>query len=110
MVENVCLTGAGPAFGLAVQGGNEDVTSGNAVATDAAGNVYVAGTFEDTLTLGSGADTLTLTGNGSSDGFVAKYSAGGALIWAQALGGAGLVPGPGHRRGLQRQRRCGGFL
>ncbi|GAA4364086.1 hypothetical protein GCM10023185_33290 [Hymenobacter saemangeumensis] len=54
------------------------------VATDPAGNVYVAGNFTTTLSLGS----TTFTGNGP-DGFLAKYDAQGNVLWAYQVGGAG---------------------
>lgn len=50
-----------------------DVTSGNAVATDAAGNVFVVGT-------GGG------FGKGQRDAFVAKYGAAGELLWTRHVG------------------------
>ncbi len=50
--------------------------------TDAAGNGYVAGDFDGTLTLGSGLSRVTLNGGG---GFVAKYSASGLLLWARGI-------------------------
>jgi hypothetical protein len=55
------------------------------VAVDAAGNVYTAGTFENTLTLG----TTRLTSAGDHDGFVAEYTSGGTVPWATRMGGTG---------------------
>ncbi len=52
-------------------------------ATDAAGNVYVTGRFTGTGTFGA----TTLTSAGVNDGYVAKYSGSGALIWARRFGG-----------------------
>jgi hypothetical protein len=57
----------------------------NRVAVDAAGNVYTAGVFENTLTLGA----TRLTSAGDHDGFVAKYTPAGNLLWASRLGGTG---------------------
>ncbi|GGF18929.1 T9SS type A sorting domain-containing protein [Hymenobacter cavernae] len=55
------------------------------VATDAQGNVYLAGSFDHTIHLGS----LVLTSRGFSDVFVAKWSpATGSFVWAQQAGGA----------------------
>lgn len=55
------------------------------VATDAAGNVFVAGWFDGTMTLG---DTVLSTGNDEfvNNYFVAKYSPGGDLLWARTTG------------------------
>jgi hypothetical protein len=58
---------------------------GMAVATDATGNIYVAGNFDSpTLVLG----TITLT-NSSTNGdiFVAKYDPAGNVVWARSYGG-----------------------
>jgi hypothetical protein len=52
-------------------------------ATDASGNVYVTGTFDNTITLGR----TTLTSLGNADGFLLKLSPGGEVIWAASLGG-----------------------
>nr|GEZ77608.1 hypothetical protein [Tanacetum cinerariifolium] len=56
----------------------------SAQATDAAGNLYVAGGFNDVLQLG----TTTLTSTSSARCFLAKYSrATNSFVWAQLLGG-----------------------
>ena len=56
----------------------------SATATDASGNVYVAGTFGGTIALGS----TVLTSAGQSDLFVAKYvPSTSTWAWAQAGGG-----------------------
>lgn len=58
----------------------------SATAVDDTGNVYLAGTFTGTITLG----TTSLTSAGSSDGFVAKWSpTSGNFVWAQRAGGTG---------------------
>lgn len=54
------------------------------VATDAAGNVYVAGEFQMELSLGE----LTLTSvNGTGDVFLIKLSPDGQVIWGKSAGG-----------------------
>jgi hypothetical protein len=58
---------------------------GSAIASDAAGNVLVAGGFDDTVDLGSG----PLKSAGSSDVYVAKYSPDGELLWSRGFGGSG---------------------
>ncbi|MGY3089213.1 hypothetical protein ACVWYF_002253 [Hymenobacter sp. UYAg731] len=70
----------------------------NATATDASGNVFVTGTFQNTATFGS----TTLTSAGSFDVFVAKWSpATQDYVWAQRAGGTdndqarGLAVGSG---------------
>lgn len=58
----------------------------NAVATDASGNVYVAGQFSGTVTLGTFSFSAPAgTGN---NGFIAKWSpANKSFSWARQLGG-----------------------
>jgi hypothetical protein len=54
------------------------------VVTDPAGNVYIAGSFRSqTLTV----DTTTLTSQGFSDIFLAKYDAAGNPLWLKGAGG-----------------------
>src|SRR5690242_907995 len=53
---------------------------------DDSGNVYITGVFYDTMYL----DNTMLTGYGSTDIFVAKYSPNGTLIWASKAGGPGI--------------------
>src|SRR3954452_14370463 len=72
------------AFGL----GSTDITS-TAVVSDAAGNTYVAGGFQGTVNF-SPTGRYNLASRGSRDIFLAKYSPSGALVWADAFGGAGI--------------------
>ena len=55
----------------------------NAVATDAAGNSYVTGSFSGTARWG----TIVLTSRGQSDLYVAKYSPAGKPQWVSQIGG-----------------------
>ena len=87
IARNIALTGTATAFGWAV-GATTSTSTGNAVTTDNAGNVYVAGSFSGKLTLGSGASSQVLTAQGTQDGFVAKYTAAGALVWVRDVGGS----------------------
>ncbi len=54
------------------------------VATDAAGDTYVAGSFTQPITLAAG---TVLTSTSGSDGFVAKYGPTGTLLWHRQLTG-----------------------
>jgi hypothetical protein len=58
---------------------------------DASGNIYVAGRFSGTCDFdpGSGVSNLVATSASSTDGFMAKYSAQGALLWAKPFRGNG---------------------
>jgi len=49
---------------------------------DGAGNTYLSGAFENTMTVGS----TTLTSNGGRDLFIAKYDPAGTLLWASSAG------------------------
>ena len=72
-------------------GGSATATTKIRTATDAAGNVYVTGVFEGTKTFG----TFTLTAQGSTDAFIAKFDATGTCIWARNFGGSGATVGNG---------------
>src|SRR5207248_3090451 len=76
-------------FGFALRLGGAISDMGRAVAADAAGNVYVTGTFGGTVNFDPGAGTFNLTSAGFDDVFVAKYTSAGALVWAGDIGGAG---------------------
>lgn len=63
---------------------------GQAVASDAKGNVYIAGTFRRSVDFDPSSGTAKRTSNGLDDIFVAKYSPSGDLIWAKSFGGPGV--------------------
>lgn len=56
-----------------------------ALAADAFGNVLVLGSFGNSINF----DSTTLTNNGNSHVFIAKYDANGNVLWAKSLGGYG---------------------
>jgi hypothetical protein len=62
---------------------------GTGIATDASGNVFVAGFYSAALTLynANGTTGATLPFTGGFDGFVAKYSSAGAVLWAAQIAG-----------------------
>jgi hypothetical protein len=59
--------------------------SGQSILTDAKGDVYVAGSFSNTLHFG----TLKAISHGEDDLFILKYSANGQPIWLKGYGGPG---------------------
>jgi Thrombospondin type 3 repeat/Beta-propeller repeat len=64
------------------------------IAIDSAGHSYVSGSFSGTATFGLDFPTeTTLTAAGLQDIFVAKYGAGGALVWANRAGSTGFDEG-----------------
>ena len=56
------------------------------VTSDATGNVYVAGEFENGINVGG----INLSSSGSSDIYVAKLNYSLDAIWAKSTGGAGI--------------------
>lgn len=73
------------------QGADDD--EGMAVATDAAGNIYVTGSFES-QTITFGATTLTNAATtGVSDIFHVKYNPAGNVLWANSYGGTQVETG-----------------
>ena len=64
-----------------------DVDEGG-VAVDTAGNVYVSGGFDNTLSFGNGIYLTNLAPDAIfGDAFVAKYNSAGSIQWAQSTGG-----------------------
>jgi len=62
-------------------GSTHDYAYGVAVATD--GGIIVTGTFGATASFGG----TSLVSLGDTDAYVAKYTSGGAPVWARRLGG-----------------------
>ena len=58
-----------------------------ALAVDSAGNVAIGGSAEEGLPLKPLSTPLQSTYGGSGDGFVARFDAGGSLLWSTYLGG-----------------------
>ncbi len=57
------------------------------LAADPDGSVYVTGTFSGSVDFDPGSGVTVLTSIGLADIFLAKYSATGALVWADRIGG-----------------------
>jgi len=72
-------------WAFSVGGPGDDAAS--AVAAGAGGSVYLGGAFTGTADFGPGTETASLTSPGGLDGFLARYSDGGALTWLQGLSG-----------------------
>ncbi|MFO0565671.1 MAG: hypothetical protein U0263_08415 [Polyangiaceae bacterium] len=65
--------------------GGPDGDAAQALAVNAAGTIFVAGTFSGLLDFGAG---ISLTSAGGSDAFVAALDASGGPKWAKRFGGA----------------------
>ena len=66
------------------------VMSVGSVATDPAGNIYIASSFNKaTMTIGSTTLTNSVSSGASQDVFVAKYTPAGVPVWATSIGGPG---------------------
>jgi hypothetical protein len=80
----VARVGPTGTFSWVTVGASKHDQRGRAVALDGAGNVIVAGEFQQTLTLGG----KTFSSNaGTRDIFVAKLSPAGKVLWVQTFGG-----------------------
>lgn len=60
------------------------------IALDGDGNVYLVGSFADTVDFDMGPGTHWMQPQGYGDGFLARYDDAGGLDWVLALGGDGL--------------------
>jgi hypothetical protein len=76
-----------------VRAGGTGFDSAEGMAVDASGGVFVVGRFQNTATFAPG---VTVTSNGSSDVFLAKFDAAdGSLEWVRAAGSSGTDRGVG---------------
>ncbi len=76
---------------ISLIGGGEIVT-GNDVASDPEGNIYVTGHFSGTASFVN--SDITLTANGDFvDGYIVKYDLNGNTLWARRFGGEFFAKG-----------------
>ena len=73
----------------AVDGGNAPITSAypGASISDAAGNIYVAGSFNGVTSLGGDSVTNSTPGFTAEDVLLIKYAPGGKVLWMRQAGG-----------------------
>ena len=62
---------------------------GNSLAIDEAGNVFVTGTFKNTINFDPDSGLSALSSKGGYDIFVLKLDETGNLLWAKSMGGTG---------------------
>jgi gliding motility-associated-like protein len=65
----------------------------NKIIPDHLGNVYVVGSFSDTVDFESGPGITKLMSNGSTDVFIKKLDGQGNLLWVKQVGGKGTDVG-----------------
>lgn len=56
--------------------------------SDPSGNIYIAGTFNQTVDFDPSGAIVSRTAVGADDGFVAKFNSVGQLLWVSTLGGS----------------------
>jgi hypothetical protein len=71
--------------------GDNDEDYGNSCATDASGNVYLAGNTQSGANIASGGHQTNYLGN--TDAFLVKFNSAGARQWATYYGGSGIDEG-----------------
>ena len=69
--------------------GNSEYDYGYYMVIDADNDIYITGNYRFSTDFDSGPDEYILKGYGSSDGFVAKFSEKGTLMWAKSTGCGG---------------------
>jgi hypothetical protein len=77
------------AFLWAAQAGGKRADYGTSVAVDALDNVYITGSFNDTIEFNSGPAPVRIKSAGDEDIFIWKLNEAGTYVWAYSLGGAG---------------------
>jgi len=65
----------------------------NGLCVNQGGEIYVTGSFVQTVDLDPGSGTLTATTNGLDDIFIVKLNSSGSLLWAHTMGSTGTDGG-----------------
>ena len=81
-----CLFAQDPQFGWAMDIGGSSNDEGKYCVADDLGNIYVSGTFKETVDCDPGPSIYNLVSNGKSDIYIAKYNSLGDIIWAYSFG------------------------
>lgn len=76
-----------PSFEWAVSLGASGPDNGSAITCDDFGNIYVTGSFSNSVDFDQGPGEVLLTSNGDGDVFVLKMDGLGKLLWAKSFGG-----------------------
>ncbi|MCH8330930.1 MAG: SBBP repeat-containing protein, partial [Bacteroidetes bacterium] len=62
----------------------------NSITIDGSGNLYIAGTFQDTVDFDPGVGTSDLVSAGGGDIYIQKLDVAGNLMWVKQTGGLGV--------------------
>ncbi|MBL7918751.1 MAG: SBBP repeat-containing protein [Bacteroidia bacterium] len=73
--------------------GGTSAETGEGIATDGSGNIYITGILQGTVDFDPGPGTFTLASAGSQDIYVCKLNATGNFVWAKRVGGPGIDVG-----------------
>lgn len=76
------------AFKIGAAGGSNGIDEVADVVTDAAGHLYLTGSFIGAVDFDPGLGSFPLTSGAARDVFVAKYDPAGNLLWAKRMGGS----------------------
>ena len=68
--------------------GSNSFDIGYSIHNDGAGNTYVCGIFNDSVTFETESGDVTYASNGQTDIFIAKYNSTGTIVWVKRVGGA----------------------
>jgi hypothetical protein len=66
-------------------GGSSGIDGGISISTDLAGNIYIGGQFQSTISFGG----FSLTSAGQFDALITKLDSGGNVLWIKKIGGTG---------------------
>lgn len=78
-------------FGWAKDFGGTGADFASANATDNSGNVYVVGSFENTVDFNPGGGVANISAIGGDNGFLLKLNSSGNYLWASPIGGPGTA-------------------
>ncbi|MDZ4122263.1 MAG: SBBP repeat-containing protein, partial [Candidatus Cloacimonadaceae bacterium] len=81
-----------------------NASRGTGIAVSSTGDAYITGLFNRNIQFGSGANSVSLTGSGSDDIFVAKINTLGTWQWAR--GGGGTARDQGHGIAVDGDDNC----
>jgi gliding motility-associated-like protein len=74
-----------PVWGKSFGGADDEGV--NDIEVDGSGNVYIVGSYSETVDFDPGSGVLDLTAIDQTDGYILKLDTNGALVWAGSVGG-----------------------